>query len=102
MPKIILFSDYIKPERKVHLNNAINYIAQSENAEVLQELELRANESDTVRQREVIQNLLSLSGDLVQIDEYKLYDESRTMGNASRFISEACYRLGESALDNSS
>lgn len=27
MPKIILFSDYIKPNKRVHLNNVIDYIA---------------------------------------------------------------------------
>lgn len=100
MPKIILFSDYIKPSNSSHLVNSINYIAESDSAELNQFVNLNSNEFATDKQTHLIESIVNLHPKLSSSFEYKNFLDDPTIKTASDFISSAQEILSEDIMTN--
>lgn len=87
MPKLILRCNYLKNAPPSHLENYINYISTREGVE-------KADSTTgllpaTVRQKELIEDILSKIPDADRMHEYYDYLQKPTRENASEFITQA-------------
>lgn len=87
MPKLILRCNYLKNAPPSHLENYINYIGTREGVE-------KADSTTgllptTVRQKELIEDILSKIPDADRMHEYYDYLQKPTRENASEFITQA-------------
>lgn len=84
MPRVILKSPYLKPNRKKHLGNYVKYIATREGVEPAEnpKRHLPAHES----QMQLIQKLLKAYPDCRDLHENEDYLRNPTQGNADELI----------------
>lgn len=87
MPKIILRCNYLKNAPASHLSNFIKYIGTREGVEKISTP--TANLPATVRQKELIQDILHKIKDVAKLHEYYDYIRKPTRENASEFITQA-------------
>lgn len=99
MAKLILYTDYIKPNKQVHIINAVNYIANSTSAEVNRQGH-GSNKLSSQRQDRLIAELVDQHPNLKKSFEFKNYSELGTMDSATQFITSAEEVLSESQMTN--
>ena len=87
MPKLILRCDYLKNAPPSHLANYMNYISTREGVEKVDSTP--ALLPATVKQKELIADILSKIEDAGRMHEYYDYLQKPTRENASEFITQA-------------
>lgn len=87
MPKLILRCNYLKNAPAAHLSNFINYIATREGVEKVSNT--TASLPATVKQKDLIQDILNKREDADKMHEYYDYLQKPTRVNASEFITQA-------------
>ena len=87
MPKRILRCNYLKKAPAAHLANYVNYIGTREGVEKVDST--TALLPATVRQEELIRDILSKIPDADHMHEYYDYCQQPTRENASEFITQA-------------
>lgn len=87
MPKIIFTSQYMRDAPPTQLENYVKYIGTREGVEKIDESKLLL--SATVKQHQLIQQLIRDLPSAKDMLEYADYCESPTIGNATEFISLA-------------
>ena len=87
MPKLILRCNYLKNAPAAHLSNFINYIATRKGVEKVSNT--TASLPATVRQKELIKDILNKIEDADKMHEYYDYLQKPTRENASEFITQA-------------
>lgn len=99
MAKLILYTDYIKPNKQVHIINAVNYIANSNSAEVNGQSH-GSNKLSSQRQDRLIAELVDQHPNLKKSFEFKNYSELGTMDSATQLITSAEEVLSEAQMTN--
>ncbi|MBR4656635.1 MAG: SEL1-like repeat protein [Oscillospiraceae bacterium] len=84
MPRIILKSPYLKPNRKKHLGNYVKYIATRDGAEPAENPKRYLSAADN--QKQLIQKLLKAYPDCQDLHEHQDYLRQPTKGNADELI----------------
>ncbi|MCD7835632.1 MAG: relaxase MobL [Lachnospiraceae bacterium] len=87
MPKLILRCNYLKNAPPSHLANYMNYISTREGVEKV--TDTTAQLPATVKQKELIQDILNRIEDAKRMHEYYDYIQKPTRENASEFITQA-------------
>lgn len=87
MPKIIFTSQYMRDVPPAQLENYVKYIGTREGVEKIDESKLLL--PATVKQQQLIQQLIRDISSAKDMLEYADYCESPTIGNATEFISLA-------------
>ena len=87
MPKIIFTSQYMRDAPPAQLENYVKYIGTREGVEKIDESKLLL--TATVKQQQLIQQLIRDIPSAKEMLEYADYCESPTIGNATEFISLA-------------
>lgn len=87
MPRLILRCNYLKNAPPAHLQNYINYVGTREGVEKVDST--TALLPSTVRQKELIQDILYQIPDTKRMHEYYDYVQNPTRENASEFITQA-------------
>lgn len=87
MPKLILRCNYLKNALPAHLQNYINYVGTLEGVEKVDSS--MALLPSTVRQKEMIQEILSQIPGSKRMHEYYDYVQNPTRENASECITQA-------------
>ncbi len=87
MARIIMKSPYMKPGSKgKHIGNYVRYIATREGVELAEDT--LKNLSATVKQKQLIRQILKDFPDSSDLHEYEDFKKESTRGNASAFISQ--------------
>lgn len=87
MPKLILRCNYLKNAQPSHLANYMNYISNREGVERVDST--TALLPTTVKQKELITDIMSKIEDAGRMHEYYDYLQKPTRENASEFITQA-------------
>ena len=87
MPKLILRCNYLKNSPPAHLANYINYIGTRDGVEKVSSTTVLL--PATVKQRELIADILTKIPDAKRMHEYHDYVQRPTRENASEFITQA-------------
>lgn len=90
MPRIILKCPYLKgggEKTSAHLSNLVTYMATRNGVEKLSKI--KANLPCTLKQEDLIQQIIKEFPEAMKLFEYEDYIENKTVENASEFISFA-------------
>ncbi|MDQ0362525.1 MobP3 family relaxase [Breznakia pachnodae] len=108
MSRLIVFSDYLKPSDKAQILFTVNYIATRDGVELNKDYdeltktrvlnEKTIQYDPTEKQLKLIDQMTKEFKDLIQLDEYGLFENNPSMYTASLFIHEGVQMLEELAM----
>ena len=88
MPRLIVKSPYLKPNRTSHIANHIKYIATRDGVELAPDT--REFLPATTKQKSLVNSILKHEPEAEELHEYTDYIHHPTRKNATEFISRAC------------